>query len=59
MLLRVRLQNYTSFGDLQEASLEPITVIVGPNNSGKTNFCGSLTFSVGLGLISKGIGIAP
>lgn len=38
MLLQVRLQNYTSFGDLQEAPLEPITVIVGPNNSGKTNF---------------------
>ena len=38
MILRVRLQNFASFGELQMAQLEPITVIVGANNSGKTNF---------------------
>src|SRR5580704_12755059 len=38
MVLRIRLQNITSFGAMQTASLEAITVIVGANNSGKTNF---------------------
>lgn len=32
------LQNYTSFGEMQTAPLEPLTIIVGANNSGKTNF---------------------
>lgn len=38
MLTKVRLQNYASFGALQEVPLEPITVLVGPNNSGKSCF---------------------
>jgi len=38
MIKTVRLQNYRSFGMLQTAPLESITVLVGANNSGKTNF---------------------
>ena len=38
MIERVRLENYISFGAAQEIPLEPITIIVGANNSGKTNF---------------------
>jgi AAA domain, putative AbiEii toxin, Type IV TA system len=38
VIKRVRLGNYMSFGEVQTAELEAITVIVGANNSGKTNF---------------------
>lgn len=38
MIERIRVQNYTNFGEQQTVPLEPITVIVGANNSGKTNF---------------------
>jgi AAA15 family ATPase/GTPase len=37
MLKSITLQNFKSFGDAQEVPLEPITVLVGPNNSGKSN----------------------
>ena len=38
MITRVNLKNWTSFGAPQTAPLEAITVIVGANNSGKSNF---------------------
>jgi predicted ATPase len=37
MLRSITLQNFKSFGVLQKIPLEPITVLVGPNNSGKSN----------------------
>ena len=38
MIARVRLQNYRAFGALQTAPLEPLTLLVGANNSGKSSF---------------------
>jgi predicted ATPase len=38
MIQSISLQNFKSFGELQTVPLEPITVLVGPNNSGKSNF---------------------
>lgn len=38
MLTSITLQNFKSFGEAQTVPLEPITVLVGPNNSGKSNF---------------------
>jgi predicted ATPase len=38
MIRMISLQNFKSFGELQTIPLEPITVLVGPNNSGKSNF---------------------
>jgi predicted ATPase len=38
VITSVRLQNWTSFGAEQTAPLEAITVLVGANNSGKSNF---------------------
>ncbi|HEX5753499.1 MAG TPA: AAA family ATPase [Archangium sp.] len=38
MIQSISLQNFKSFGELQTIPLEPITVLVGPNNSGKSNF---------------------
>ncbi|CAM3262891.1 AAA family ATPase [Corallococcus sp. ZKHCc1 1396] len=38
MLESITLQNFKSFGEEQIIPLEPITVLVGPNNSGKSNF---------------------
>ena len=38
MLRSITLQNFKSFGTRQEVPLEPITLLVGPNNSGKSNF---------------------
>jgi predicted ATPase len=37
MLRSITLQNFKSFGVRQTVPLEPITVLVGPNNSGKSN----------------------
>ncbi len=37
MLKSITLKNFKSFGSPQEVLLEPITVLVGPNNSGKSN----------------------
>ena len=37
MLKRIRIQKYKSLVDL-DLSLEPLTVILGPNASGKSNF---------------------
>lgn len=37
MLTSITLQNFKSFGEEQTIPLEPITVLVGPNNSGKSN----------------------
>lgn len=38
MVRSVTLQNFKSFGELQTVPLQPITVLVGPNNSGKSSF---------------------
>ena len=38
MVESITLQNFKSFGEQQTIPLEPITVLVGPNNSGKSNF---------------------
>ncbi|RKH78168.1 hypothetical protein D7Y21_36135 [Corallococcus sp. AB045] len=38
MIESITLQNFKSFGEEQTIPLEPITVLVGPNNSGKSNF---------------------
>jgi len=38
MIRSITLQNFKSFGELQTVPLEPITLLVGPNNSGKSNF---------------------
>ncbi len=37
MLTSITLQNFKSFGEEQSIPLQPITVLVGPNNSGKSN----------------------
>lgn len=38
MITSITLENYKSFGEPQVIPLEPITVIVGPNNCGKSGF---------------------
>ncbi|RKG63626.1 hypothetical protein D7W79_40020 [Corallococcus exercitus] len=38
MIESITLANFKSFGEEQTIPLEPITVLVGPNNSGKSNF---------------------
>ena len=35
---KIRLQNYRCFGAEQTARLAPLTLLVGPNNTGKTSF---------------------
>ena len=40
MITSITLQNFKSFGEKQSVRLEPITVLVGPNNSGKSCFLG-------------------
>lgn len=41
MLKRVRIKGYKSLADV-EATLEPLTVLIGPNASGKSNFLDAL-----------------
>ena len=41
MLKRIRIKGYKSLGDV-EATLEPLTVLFGPNASGKSNFLDAL-----------------
>ncbi len=43
MIQRVRIKNYRSLGDV-EVELGPLTVLVGPNASGKSNFVDALKF---------------
>jgi predicted ATPase len=38
MIKSITLQNYRSFGAKQTIPLQPITVLVGPNNAGKSSF---------------------
>jgi predicted ATPase len=52
MIRSITLQNFKSFGERQEIPLEPITVLVGPNNSGKSSF-----MSVGRFMANAVIGI--
>jgi predicted ATPase len=44
MITAVFLENFKSFGEQQHAPLQPITVLVGPNNSGKSNFLSVFEF---------------
>jgi len=37
MLTSITLQNFKSFGEEQTIPLRPITVLVGPNNSGESS----------------------
>lgn len=37
MLTSITVRNFKSFGEEQTIPLQPITVLVGPNNSGKSN----------------------
>ncbi len=37
MLKRIRIENYRSIGEV-DVELGPLTVLVGQNGSGKTNF---------------------
>ena len=39
---RITLQNYRCFGDEQSARLVPLTLLVGPNSTGKTSFLAAL-----------------
>jgi predicted ATPase len=48
MLTKLLLQNFKSFGSLTSVPLEPITVLVGPNNCGKTNLLSVGRFIRGL-----------
>ena len=43
MIKRVRIKNYRSLGDV-DVELGPLTVLVGPNASGKSNFVDALKF---------------
>ena len=43
MIKRVRIKNYRSLGDI-DVELVPLTVLVGPNASGKSNFVDALKF---------------
>lgn len=38
MIKTITLQNFRSFGAKQTIPLQPISVLVGPNNSGKSSF---------------------
>ncbi|HEY3357750.1 MAG TPA: AAA family ATPase [Polyangia bacterium] len=38
MLRSITLENFKSFGARQTVALEPISILVGPNNSGKSSF---------------------
>lgn len=42
MLKKLTLKNFKPFGETQEAPLAPITLIYGPNSSGKSSFIQSL-----------------
>jgi hypothetical protein len=58
MLKSITLKNFKSFGNPQEVPLEPITVLVGPNNSGKSNLLsvGALVRSI-LGIPAGAVGV--
>lgn len=43
MITRVRVQNFKSLKDVS-VELTPFTVLIGPNNSGKSNFLSALRF---------------
>ena len=44
MIGKVIIENYRSFGDRTEVKLRKFNVLVGPNNSGKSNFLDFLSF---------------
>jgi predicted ATPase len=44
MIEKILIENFKSFGDRVEISLGKFNVLVGPNNSGKSNFLDSLKF---------------
>lgn len=63
MLKSITLENYKSFGKRQTVPFEAITVVVGPNNSGKSNllrlpiFLRDVMTSNGLSVIEKHGGV--
>jgi len=44
MIEKLTVENYKSFGDKTEIELSKFNVLVGPNNSGKSNFLDLLSF---------------
>ncbi|WP_309895057.1 ATP-binding protein [Archangium sp.] len=54
MLKSITLQNFKSFGQRQTVYLEPITVLVGPNNSGKSSFLSVAKFIANCALMGFG-----
>jgi predicted ATPase len=44
MIERIAIENFKSFGDKVEIKLNKFNVLVGPNNSGKSNFLDALRF---------------
>lgn len=43
-ITRIEIENYKSFGDRVEVPLRGFNVLIGPNNSGKSNFLDALLF---------------
>jgi AAA15 family ATPase/GTPase len=43
MIHAIRIQNYKSFRDVS-LTLRPVSVLIGPNNAGKSNFLQALVF---------------
>jgi AAA15 family ATPase/GTPase len=43
---RVRLKNYTSIAEC-DVRLGPLTILIGPNRTGKSNFLDALAFLAG------------
>lgn len=56
MLKSISLQNFKSFGERQTVPLEPISVLVGPNNSGKSSFLSVGSF---FRQLASGPGLSP
>ena len=44
MINKFRIENFLSFGKAQEFNLKPLTVVVGANNSGKSNLIQAFQF---------------
>jgi Uncharacterized conserved protein len=42
MLKKIKLENFKSFGENQEVELAPLTLLYGPNSSGKSSIIQSL-----------------
>jgi predicted ATPase len=53
MLKSLTLENFKSFGARQQVPLEPLTILAGPNNSGKSSFLSAGRFVANLALAAK------